>query len=58
MQENVRNMPRVHRHFFNFCSKFRETVSIKPTWITYHHSCEVKNEMALSANTDNSMLAV
>lgn len=57
MQENVRNMPRVHRHFFNFCSKFRETVSIKPTWITDRHSCEVKNEMALSANTD-SMLAV
>lgn len=57
MQENVHNMPRVHRHFFNFCSKFRETVSIKLTWITDRHSCEVKNEMALSANTD-SMLAV
>lgn len=54
MQENVRNIRNI---FFTFAAKFGETVSIKPTWITDRHSCEVKNEMALSANTD-SMLAV
>lgn len=46
-------MPRVHQHILTFAA----TVSIKSTWIAEHHSCEVKNEMALSANI-GSMLAV